>query len=164
MTWPTLKPLLALYGEDGCNLSALMILPERAIFFTTRCATTLSSQHQGFDRTLFRAYHPHPHTTFYFHFGTSGSVRTITLDGYVVNMKKTEHAERTVGQPRDQVSRGRAHPPSIASAAWDSPFIDNTHHEKSLYSVVLKQVDEIGRSVRLFRLEIPRTVGGIQVC
>ncbi|ROW02680.1 hypothetical protein VSDG_01644 [Cytospora chrysosperma] len=49
-------------------------------------------------------------------------------------MNKTDHAERTADQPRDH----------------------------SLNNVILKQIDEVGRSVRLFRLEIPRTVGSIK--
>ncbi|KUI56782.1 Oxidoreductase NAD-binding domain-containing protein 1 [Cytospora mali] len=49
-------------------------------------------------------------------------------------MGKTDHAERTVDQPRDN----------------------------SLHSVGLKKIDEIGQSVRLFRLEIPPTVGSIR--
>lgn len=73
-------------------------------------------------------------------------------------MNKTDHAERTADQPRDHVRISFV-------MRWHNLFADDTHDNfaQSLNNVILKQIDEVGRSVRLFRLEIPRTVGSIKV-
>lgn len=74
-------------------------------------------------------------------------------------MSKTDHAERTADQPREHVSNQSR----LSNMGWDISFTDNPFLGQSLHSVILKQVDEIGQSVRLFRLEIPVTVGSIKV-
>lgn len=58
---------------------------------------------------------------------------------------KVGHIERTAAEPRDKASH-------LTSWIW---VAFHSHLSQSLFTVVLRKIDEVNDQVRLFHLEIP---------